>query len=135
MKVSGGSNISYSEDDELVTQFVEWTSEAAAELRQIVDELSEPIPRGSDTMNRLYDLTHNIKGMGSSFNFDLLTVVGTSLCAYLKGLDGEASVSRRVLAAHIRTFEVVLEHRITGNGGSQGEALKLRLDAIVQEES
>jgi len=135
MKVSGDSNISYSEDDELGIQFVEWTSEAAAELRQIVDEFSEPIPRGSEAVNRLYDLTHNIKGMGSSFNFDLMTAVGTSLCGYLKGLDGEAPVSRRVLAAHIRTFEVVLEHRITGNGGSQGEALRLRLDAIVQEES
>lgn len=135
MKVNEEKEISYSDDDELVAQFVEWTSEAVVELRQIVDTLAEPASRGSVEVSRLYDLVHNIKGMGSSFKFDLMTVVGTGLCAYLKAMDDTQPVSKRILATHIRAFEVVLENRITGTGDAQGETLKQRLQAIVQEES
>jgi len=135
MKVNEEKEVSYSDDDELVTQFVDWTSEAVVELRQIVDDFAEPGLRGSVEVSRLYDLVHNIKGMGGSFNFNLMTVIGTGLCAYLKAMDDAHSVSKRVLEAHIRAFEVVLENRITGTGGVQGETLKLRLQAIVQEES
>ncbi len=135
MKTDGDSNVSYSDDDELVEQFVEWTSDAVVELRHIVSGLQAPALRGDKMINRLYDLTHNIKGMGASFNFDLMTAVGTSLCGYLKNIEATKPVSLRVLGAHVRTFEVVLEHRVTGDGGAQGEALKLRLHTIVQEES
>jgi len=135
MKVNEEKDIVYSDDDELVTQFVDWTSEAVVELRQIVNDFVEPTPRGSAEVKRLYDLVHNIKGMGSSFNFDLMTVAGTGLCAYLKTMDEALPVSKRILEAHVRAFEVVLGNRITGTGGAQGEALKLRLEAIVQEES
>jgi len=135
MQVDDEGEVSYSDDDELVAQFVEWTSEAVTELRQIIDGFVTPTARGADNMLRLYDLTHNIKGMGSSFNFDLMTAVGTSLCAYMKGQIDTDHVSFRVLEAHVRTFEVILQHRITGSGGAQGEALKARLQTIVQEES
>jgi len=135
MKVNEEKEISYSDDDDLVAQFVDWTSEAVVELRQIVDNFEEPTSRGADEVNRLYDLVHNIKGMGSSFKFELMTTAGTGLCGYLKTLDSTQPVSKRILEAHIRAFEVVLAHRITGNGGEQGEALKQRLQAIVLEES
>jgi chemotaxis protein histidine kinase CheA len=135
MKIGSKSNISYSDDEDLASQFVDWTSDAVVELRQIVNDLSEFSPRSSDAVNRIYDLTHNIKGMGASFEFDLMTTVGTSLCGYLKGIKADNPVSVRVLEAHTRTFEVVLQHRITGDGGSQGEALQVRLQAIIQEES
>lgn len=135
MKVEGENDISYTDDDDLVTQFIDWTSDAIVELRQIVENLAKLTPRDDDSINRLYDLVHNIKGMGASFNFDLMTAVGTELCAYLKARDSSELVSKRVLESHIRTFEVVLQHKITGPGGEQGDALMLRLKAIIQEES
>lgn len=135
MTAGDEGDISYSEDDELVTQFVEWTGEAVIEMRQIIDGFSDPPIRGLESINRLYDLTHNIKGMGASFNFNLLTAVGTSLCAYLKKLAADAPVSMRALDAHVRTFEVILQHKITGDGGAQGTALEQRLETIVREES
>jgi len=135
MKIDDTDNISYADDDELVTQFVEWTDEAISELRSIVGGFSEPTLRSHDTIKRLYDLVHNIKGMGTNFNFDLLTNVGASLCGYLKYLAAADPVSKRVLEAHVRALEVVLQHKITGDGGEQGAALTKRLQAIMDEES
>ena len=135
MKINEKNEVVYSDDEELVAQFVEWTEEAITEMRQLVDAMEGGQPRSSDTVVRVYDLTHNIKGMGGSFNFDLMTVVGTTLCTYLKNLDGDESVNKRILEAHVRTFEVILKSRIVGDGGAQGEALKQRLQTIITENS
>lgn len=126
------SEFSYADDEELVNQFVAWTSDAVAEMRDISDSLPDHSDGQSEHADRLYDLSHNIKGMGASFNFQLMTEVGSSLCVYIKKLDGQ--MSRRVVAAHVRIFEVVLANKITGNGGEKGSALLGRLAEIIAEE-
>lgn len=123
---------SYAEDEELVDQFIDWTSEAVVEMRDITDALPEKVAVGSENAARLYDLAHNIKGMGSSFNFELMTLIGTSFCEYYKKLEGD--LSRRVAHAHVRGFEVVLGNKITGKGGDKGDALLMRLRDIIVEE-
>lgn len=135
MANSNRDEIVFEEDANLLADFLSWTSNAVSEMRELTDELSEKVERGDANVQRIYDLTHNIKGMGASFNFQLLTSVGVSLCGHLKGMDGEMLVSKRVFTAHIRAFEVILEHEIRGSGGEQGIALTHRLEAIIQEES
>ncbi len=124
---------SYADDEELVGQFVDWTSNALVEMREIVDAMAERDSAGGEAATRLYDLSHNIKGMGSSFDFQLMTAVGTSLCVYIKKLEGE--MSRRVIDAHVRAFEVILANKIKGNGGEKGAALEARLASIIAEEA
>jgi len=135
MIVGEKGGISYSDDEDIAGQFVTWTGEALQELRQLVDDMAVDAIRGGTEVMRVYDLVHNIKGMGASFDFQLMTAVGASLCGYIKPLDTEAAVSKRILDAHIRAFEVVYSNRITGDGGPQGAALTARLGAIIQEES
>ncbi|TNE67096.1 MAG: hypothetical protein EP335_01845 [Alphaproteobacteria bacterium] len=128
------SDFSYADDEELVGQFLSWTEGALKELREIVDTLGDDAPKAGPAAERIYDLSHNIKGMGASFNYSLMTSAGTSLCAYIKGLPDGASLSKRVVDAHVRVYEVVLEHRIRGDGGERGQALVTRLGAIIAEE-
>ncbi|WP_262692220.1 hypothetical protein [Kordiimonas aestuarii] len=130
---SDQDDYSYAEDEELVEQFLTWTGEAVQELRGLVDSLDGSEDGKSDSADRMYDLGHNIKGMGTSFNFDLMTTVGTSLCRYIKHTEGH--LSPRALDAHVRIFEVVLANKIMGDGGEKGSALEKRLNEIIAEES
>ena len=135
--MSGGESgdFSYADDPELVEQFVSWTSDAVNELKEIVNGLSDTELKSDEKAVRIYDLTHNIKGMGGSFNFPLMTNAGGSLCAYIKGLPDNKALSKKVVDAHVRVFEVVLEHKIQGDGGEKGRALESRLATLVREES
>ena len=128
-------DFSYADDPELVAQFVNWTTEAVTELREITNALTGDEVRSEEKADRIYDLTHNIKGMGASFDFPIMTHAGSSLCTYLKDLGADQKVSRKVVDAHVRVFEVVLEHQIQGDGGEKGAALQARLAAIIGEES
>lgn len=127
--------IAFGADDSLLAEFFTWMESAVTEMRQLADDMPEKIERGNDAVDRIYDLTHNIKGMGASFDFDLMTEVGVSLCGHLKGMDRDAKVSRRIFQSHIRAFEVILQHKIKGDGGDQGQALTRRLEEIIAEES
>lgn len=131
----GDGDFSYADDEELVEQFVSWTSEAVEELKGIVTELSGQELKTDAKSDRIYDLTHNIKGMGGSFNFPLMTTAGSSLCNYIKNLGDGVTVSRKVVEAHVRVFEVVLQHKIQGDGGEKGQALQTRLTNIIAEET
>lgn len=132
---SGEGEFSYADDAELVEQFVSWTSDAVAELKDIVASLSGTEDKSDEKADRIYDLTHNIKGMGSSFDFPIMTNAGSSLCAYVKNLPEGAPLSVKVVEAHVRVFEVVLDNKIQGDGGDKGKALQSRLATIISEES
>jgi hypothetical protein len=128
-------NTAMFEDDELLSQYIGWTSDAINEMKALYDGLEEAAQDHTETANKFYDLSHNIKGMGSSFNFILMTEIGTSLCLYLKNLQNKSALSKTVLNAHVRAFQVVLENRIVGNGGAKGNALISRLETIIKEET
>ena len=135
MKVGEDGNVNYSQDDDLSAQFIEWTTNALVELRQVMENLADSATQDSEDVQRIYDLVHNIKGMGASFDFLLMTDIGTSLCGYIKSLDTNAEVKKRIFEAHVRALEVVHSNKITGSGGAQGKALTQRLTDIIHEES
>jgi len=127
-------DFSYADDAELVEQFVTWTTDAVNELKAIVTELDGSELKSDEKAARIYDLTHNIKGMGGSFDFPLMTFAGGSLCSYIKDLDADKNLSARIIDAHVKVFDVVLAHKIQGDGGEKGVALQNRLKAIISEE-
>lgn len=133
--MSSDDDFSYADDPELIEQFVGWTSEAVEELKILVENFPEAEFKTGTSATRIYDLTHNIKGMGASFNFPLMSHTGTSLCAYIKSRSDAEPLSKRVVEAHVKVFDVVLSNKIQGDGGEKGEAIQQRLAAIVAEEA
>ncbi len=127
--------VSYQNDDELNKHFISWTADAIAELKEIIEVLDDRIEFNDAIIKRIYELAHNIKGTGSSFDFDLLTEVGVILCSYLKTEPEDGFFSKRVISSNVRTFEVVLENNIHGDGGRQGAAILQRLQAIILDET
>ena len=122
-------------DEELFGQYLTWTSEAIADMKALYAIVeSQDGTAAVDVSAQLYSLAHNIKGMGTSFNFILMTEIGSSFCGYLKSFDGSQTLSKTILNAHIRALEVVLENRIVGDGGAKGTALLNRLKAIIDQE-
>jgi HPt (histidine-containing phosphotransfer) domain-containing protein len=134
MTESGNNDFGIGGDDELLQQYIDWTKGAAAELRQLIDgfEAAENKPEIS---SQIYDIAHNIKGMGGSFDFALMTQIGASFCNYLKTKNAlPEGPTHRAMNAHIRAIEVVIENEISGTGGDKGQMLLDRLITIVAEE-
>jgi len=76
---------------------------------------------------RLRAAVHDLKGQGSSFGYPLITEFGMSLSHLLFRLSDidEAAMARIVLHGDLLT--AVATHKISGDGGEMGQALRAGL--------
>lgn len=116
-------------DEDLVSYYLEWTEEAIRDLCALVETLTDdPAP---ETAQKIYEITHNVKGMGTSFGFPLMTEAGRSLCFYLRRRE-DGVLDRSVLEAHFKSFKLILAKRMKGDGGKIGRDLVNRLNQLVE---
>lgn len=108
---------------ELIQGYQIWTAEAVARLRNTTATWREQQLTADAARQCIYEIAHNIKGMGSSFDHPLMTEAGRSLSAYLRlkpGAEDELSV----IEAHIDALE-----RILALGPGSHEAMREQLVA------
>jgi len=92
---------------ELIKSYQIWTAEAVSRLRCIMADWRAQRCPVDQARQSAYEIVHNIKGMGASFEHPLMTEAGQSLCAYLRlraGAENELSV----IEQHIDSFERIL---------------------------
>ncbi|VAV87534.1 hypothetical protein MNBD_ALPHA06-17 [hydrothermal vent metagenome] len=79
-------------------------------------------------MDDIFSIAHNFKGQGSTFGYELVTLLGDALCKISRPVNNPtlASVPQAVkISAAIHT---ILHQRITGDGGEAGAKLCAELD-------
>lgn len=118
------------EGDELMDHYLTYTEKTVVELHGLASRLADHKNPAALT-EEMHALAHNIRGMGSSFGFPLMTRVGTTLCTYLRALDDDQQAAPDVVEAHLKAMDTILENRILGDGGPEGQALIARLDEIT----
>lgn len=92
---------------ELVQSYQTWTADAVSRLRGIAADWRDGRCPAEQARQSAYEIVHNIKGMGSSFEHPLMTEAGRSLCAYLR-LKSGAEIELAVIERHIDSFERIL---------------------------
>lgn len=111
----------------------EYLVSARAECQRIRDlharGVNEPGERVA-LQGKIFEAAHDLKGQGRCFGFDLVTDVGTMLCAHLRNLDATSDDEWSVIGHHLDALEIVLMHSIRGSGGALGAKLLNRLDKL-----
>ena len=131
---AGGRPVAHVPDpkDELEETYVQWTTEALDTVRSLIEKLDEPADDPSSLLEEIYGISHNIKGMGTSFGYPLMTDIGISLCGYLRRIKSEnREVSGDVLDVHWKAMDTVFTNRIRGDGGASGKRLNARLESVI----
>jgi hypothetical protein len=78
---------------------------------------------------QLYRLSHDLKGLGGTFGYQLITTIGDSLCALVADQDlPNDRFLQRYVAAHVAALQAVLRFDMSGDGGNQGERLLATLE-------
>ncbi len=122
-----------SDTDDLMAYYLQWTEESLGDLKAAFADFSANGGDAEAFVETMHSVAHNIKGMGTSFGFPLMTAAGTSFCLYLRSLGQNARPADQVIEAHLKSMDTVLSNRITGNGGESGEKLVARLQTIVED--
>lgn len=118
----------------LAEKYVDWVRDDLACAHAAFVKAGETLPDNSESVAEIFGISHNVKGQGASFGYQLMTDIGGSLCDYVRD-GGSASEARlKVIEAHLAAMEFVIERQIKGDGGASGQGLLDKLKGYVDAE-
>ena len=118
---------------ELRAAYLSGVRQDLANLDGLLADLKQGRRSWPDSLFRLREVVHNIKGQGTSFGFPLMTEIGESLHRLLQQSPGDASEGTKVvIAAHVACLRRIIEAEVDGDGGPTARQLLDRLQALSQ---
>lgn len=82
-------------------------------------------------LQRIFHDSHDLRGLGGTFNYPLITHIGSSLCDLIERLDTVSALHLEAVDLHISAMKLVIADGISGDGGRQGQQLSASIEAMV----
>jgi hypothetical protein len=129
-KVTGGGPISESmlktAEQILLRHSADYVSRAEEQIEILVktvqeaklEEASRPV-----LFANIFKQSHDIRGLGSTFGYELMTEIGGSLCTFLEGIERRDDAAMEVVSAHVDALCAVLANNVKGDGGLVGREI------------
>jgi len=96
------------------------------ELFDLVRQMKEPEAAMKEIMDRIYVKSHDVKVMGESFGFPLLTKAADLLCAFVKDAEPEAFKTLSRLQA-VETHAIVMKMILDSNMHDESDELAMEV--------
>ena len=117
---------------ELTGNYLEWVEEDLGKIQEAYEALKPGVGAADNgALDRVFQVSHDIKGQGGSFGYGLMTALGDRLCRLIEGMDQVGENEIEVIKLHIDTMRLVIAKRIQGDGGTMGRKLIEGLDQVV----
>ena len=110
--------------------FAQWLSEEVIKLdaaRQLVRDDGVT----AETMETLYLRAHDLKGLGTTYEFPLITRIGASLCRLIDDKDKRLTVSLPLVDAHFDAIKAAVRDSIKTDDHPVGRILIEELERKV----
>ena len=111
-------------------QFGQWLQDEINKL-EIAQAASRAEGLNAQTAETLYFRAHDLKGLGSTYQYPLVTRLAGSLCKLLDDPARRADVPVRLLDAHIDAIRAVVRDQIQTDAHPTGRVLAEALEAEV----
>jgi len=84
--------------------------------------------------NDVFLIGHNIAGLGDTFNYDLVTVIGCNLCRFLERPQALGDAGLEIIQSHIKALKTVIENKMKGDAHPDGCQLVEPLKKMTSRE-
>jgi len=109
---------------DLTEEFVDRSTADIAHLRRLISDLAESLGDPHSSTDEIYAIGARLTGVAGTFDYPLVTAMGTSLIDFVLGLTQRGqNVSSdprydQVIELHLGSMELVLSQKIEGQGGA-----------------
>jgi len=100
--------------EELIESYQGWAVDDLHALWQECKSITPDDPEVKQRLNRLYDMSHEIRGQGGTFGFPLISLLGDSLCKYLETQNTLGDRSLGIIRIHIHAMKAVFRQNLRG---------------------
>jgi chemotaxis protein histidine kinase CheA len=113
-------------------QFGQWLNDEIDKMDQAQADIRE---KGltADTANALYFRAHDLKGLGTTYEYPLVTRIAGSLCRLLDDAATRAEAPLTIVHAHVDAIRSVVRDQIKTDENPTGRVLAESLEAEVAQ--
>lgn len=109
--------------------FAQWLSDEIAKLDAARGRVADE-GVNAETMEGLYLRVHDLKGLGATYEFPLITSIGASLCRLIDDKDKRLTVDLAVVDAHIEAIKAAVRNNIKTEDQPEGRQM---LDELARK--
>ena len=116
--------------------YLKWAKGDLARLAKAFAALKSGKGDTATHLDAIFAVSHDIKGQGGSFDFDLMTILGNQLRRFIEGLKGKAGAPEvEVIELHVNALQVVMAQNLKKDGGPIGRSLLGGLEQVIEKRS
>ena len=119
--------------DALKADFRDWVSDDVARLRSVLARIRKMQGANEDTVNEVREIALNLKNLGGTFDFPLISSISISLLNYSANKKVLGPLDLGVFQTHLESMLLVFREDMTGDGSGAGEKLLANLGALVKK--
>jgi len=90
-------------------------------------------PTDAEAGKELYRIAHGLKGNAATLGYPLVTTIAASLCALLEHEPTPRPRIQRAIAAHADALHLIIDQRLSGDGGAKGRELSRDLALLLDK--
>lgn len=112
--------------------YLTWVQDDLARIQAAYEKARDDADNRDAHVEAVFQISHDMKGQGGSFNYPLITQIGNLLCRFLENQPKPLrSAEMDVVKVHIDTMRMVISKKMEGDGGPMGEQLLRGLQAVL----
>lgn len=116
--------------------YLSWVQEDLTRIQAAYEKARDDKDNRDAHLEALFQISHDMKGQGGSFNYPLMTQIGNLLCRFLEKQPRPlGSAEMDVVKVHIDTMRIVISKKMEGDGGQMGDQLMRGLQAVLAKVS
>jgi len=119
----------------MANEYITWVKDDITRLEGFFEQFAAK--QDASSLHEIFEVSHDMKGQGGSFGYNLITTVTGSLCKVIEALQkkappyGEKEVS--AIKVHIDAIKLIASEHIKGDGGDVGRQLVDGIDAVKKK--
>jgi len=116
----------------LASNFTQWLADEITKLEAARQQV-KTVGVSMETMENLYLRAHDLKGLGTTYGYQLITRIAASLCRLIDEKDKRLSASMALVDAHIDAIKAAVREDMKADDHPLGAALVQELERRVNE--
>lgn len=113
------------------SNFGDWLVEEVAKLTAAHQAIHE-VSAGEVQLSEFYRCAHDLKGLGTTYGYPIISEFAGSLCRLLDSPEARARAPKEILDGHVGAINAALKQGITSSDHAVGRALLNELQAQVR---
>ena len=101
-------------------QYLDWVNADIQLLDQALSEIKDGADLESDAVKSFRACIHELRGMGGTFEYDLVTAIGDQMYRIVHNCDAIDAGRIMALRVHLDAIKVVVSEELKGDGGERG---------------